>query len=94
MYAMGIKLLPREVENISVIYLCDYQAKEVEVINCFQFDNIRTIGLVDIEPYADIFFSIDYKTFYRIRDDYNAKINFDLSLNNFLLYYNLDEWAI
>lgn len=91
---MGIKLLPKEVESISVIYLCDYQSKEVDIINCFQFDNIRTIQIVDIEPYADVFFSISFDTFYRIKSDYNAKINFDLSLKNFLIYYNLDEWAI
>lgn len=91
---MGIKLLPKEVENISVIYLCDYISKEVDIINCFQFDIIRTIDIIDVQPYADIFFNIDHETFYRIKSDYNAKINFDLSLNNFLRYYNLDEWAI
>jgi hypothetical protein len=91
---MGIKLLPREVENISVIYLCDFKSKEVDIINCFQFENIRTIGIVNVEPYTDIFFNIDFETFFKIKSDYNSKINFDVSLKNFLIYYNLEEWAI
>lgn len=94
MHALGIKLLPKDSENMSVIYLCDFNEREVDIINCFQFDSMRTIEIVDIEPYADLFFNISFETFYQIKTDYNAKINFDLSLKNFLRHYHLDEWAI
>ena len=93
-YSLGIKLRSSETNSISLLYLSDFLEKKVNIINYFQIENNRVIDLIDVSFLCQLHFYISLDCFLKIINDHDKIISLDVSLNKFLIKYDLEEWLI
>jgi hypothetical protein len=93
-YSLGIKLRSSEANSISLLYVSDCVEKKVNIINYFQIENNRVIDLIDVSFLCQLHFYISRDCFLKIINDHDKIISLDVSLNKFLIKYDLEEWLI